>query len=113
MPAVLQRPSKEIAECYRRAGHALERANCAMDAASKQEFLDMERRWLSLARSYEFSLMLPDFAALQRRSARKRGARVARVSALEFGPPTMTGRERWPTSRFTCLCSPSRASASR
>ena len=44
----------EIAECHRYAIEARERANTAGKAATKQDFLDMERRWLSLARSYEF-----------------------------------------------------------
>jgi hypothetical protein len=45
----------EIAECYRHATDARERAKTACNAATKQDFLDMEQRWLSLAHSYEFA----------------------------------------------------------
>ena len=35
----------------------------ALTPAAKKDFLDMERRWLSLARSYEFAERLSDFTA--------------------------------------------------
>jgi hypothetical protein len=35
----------------------------------KADFLDLERRWLSLARSYEFTERLDDFCADRRRQA--------------------------------------------
>jgi hypothetical protein len=47
---MLHQLSNEIAECYLRAEQARLRAKQAHDAALKQEFLDMERRWISLAR---------------------------------------------------------------
>ena len=47
--------SAEIAECYRHASDAHHRAKIAGNDATKQDFLDVERRWLSLAHSYEFS----------------------------------------------------------
>jgi hypothetical protein len=42
----------EIADCYRYATDVREGAKTA-DRATKQYFLDMEQRWLSLAHSYE------------------------------------------------------------
>jgi len=48
----------EIAECYRHASEAGKRANGATDQAIKKDLLDMERRWLSLARNYEFAEQL-------------------------------------------------------
>jgi hypothetical protein len=54
--------SEQIRDCL---DHAEE---CARQAAAqtcpklRQDFLDMERRWLSLARSYEFSERINDFA---------------------------------------------------
>ena len=59
---MLQNPSEEIAECYRRAAEARERAMHAHDPALKQDFLDMERRWMSLAHSYDFTHRLSDFS---------------------------------------------------
>jgi hypothetical protein len=41
-----------ILECYRRAEEARRIAAAAVDASTKADFLEVERRWLSLARSY-------------------------------------------------------------
>jgi hypothetical protein len=38
----------------------------------KVDFLDMERRWLSLARSYELTGQLTDFSAETKREANNR-----------------------------------------
>jgi hypothetical protein len=48
----------DIAECYQYAAHAHERAKRANDPATKQDFLNLERRWLSLAHNYEFAEQL-------------------------------------------------------
>jgi len=47
--------TEEIAECYRHASHCRERARRAIDPETERDFLEVERRWLSLARSYEFA----------------------------------------------------------
>jgi hypothetical protein len=41
-----------ILECYRRSADARRIADAATDPATKAEFLEIERRWLSLARSH-------------------------------------------------------------
>jgi hypothetical protein len=46
---VLQKLTEEIAECYGLARDCRERAERALDPATKNDFLDQERRWLSLA----------------------------------------------------------------
>jgi len=51
---MLHHLSEDIAECYLRAEQARYRAQQVDHAALKQESLDMERRWINLARSYEF-----------------------------------------------------------
>jgi hypothetical protein len=53
--------SEEIAECYFRAYEARIIAKRAHDPVLKQEFLDMEQRWIGLARSYEFTEELANF----------------------------------------------------
>jgi hypothetical protein len=58
---MLQLLSKEIAECYRRAGDARDRAERERDIIVKQDFLDMEQRWLSLAHGDEFTERLLNF----------------------------------------------------
>ena len=54
--------SENIAECYRHAYVCAQRARSAPDVAEREDFLDMERRWLSLARSYELSEQLTHFS---------------------------------------------------
>jgi hypothetical protein len=46
-PSVPAVPGKEVAECYRHATEARERANHVNDPVLKQHFVDRERRWLS------------------------------------------------------------------
>jgi hypothetical protein len=64
---MLQKLTEEIAECY---GHARECQECAkqaLDATAQSEFLEMEQRWIMLARSYELSERISNFQAEVRR----------------------------------------------
>jgi hypothetical protein len=54
------RLSEEIGDCYLGAQQARTQAKYAHDPALKKEALDMERRWIDLARSYEFIENLSD-----------------------------------------------------
>jgi hypothetical protein len=45
--------SGAILECYRRAAEARRMADRATNRPAKADFLAIEQRWLSLARSYE------------------------------------------------------------
>lgn len=64
---MLNNLSEQIRECLRHA------EDCARQAAAqtcpnlKDDFLDMERRWLFLARSYEFTERVTDFTAETKR----------------------------------------------
>ena len=73
---MLQNLSEEIAECYHRAAEARERAVHAHDPAIKQDFLDMERRWMFLAHSYEVTRRFSDFT--NEVKLRNKGANLAR-----------------------------------
>ena len=66
-PAMLQNLSKDIRECYLQAEQCRRWAEVAPTQSEKVGFLDMERRWLSLAQSYEFAERLPDFSLRMRR----------------------------------------------
>ena len=57
---MLLKLTTDIAECYRRAAECRERAESAPSESAKRAFLDLERRWLSLADSYEFAERLSD-----------------------------------------------------
>jgi hypothetical protein len=60
---MLQNLTREIAECYRYATECREHAAHSLDAATKRDFLDQERLWLSLAHNYEFAERVSAFSA--------------------------------------------------
>jgi len=60
---ILQNLSEDIRECLRRAEECKRSSKTALSAPSIESYLDMERRWLSLARSYEFAERLSNFTA--------------------------------------------------
>ena len=68
---MLQRLSSEIRECYRHAAEARQKAEATTHLPTKAEYEDVERRWLSLARSYEFSEQLARFTNGVKRNIRK------------------------------------------
>lgn len=52
---MLQSVSADIALCHRHAEEARRKALDATDPDIRADFLDIERRWLALAQSYEFA----------------------------------------------------------
>jgi hypothetical protein len=67
--------SAEIRECYRHAESCAQKAAAQTDEKLKSDFLDLELRWLFLARSYEFTDRLSDFSEESKRRADQRHAR--------------------------------------
>lgn len=53
--------SEDMRECYQLAKDCALRAKAEADPQLRQDFLDMERRWLFLARGYEFTRRLGRF----------------------------------------------------
>lgn len=64
---MLQNLSREVSDCLRRAEECRRLAESALTEAGKLDYLDMERRWLSLAHSYEFAERLSNFVEPFRR----------------------------------------------
>jgi hypothetical protein len=58
---VLYNLSEQIRECLRHAEDCARKAAAQTNIEIKADFLDLERSWLLLARSYEFSERLTDF----------------------------------------------------
>jgi hypothetical protein len=56
--------SEDIRECYQFARDCALRAKAEADPKLRQDLLDMERRWLFLARSYEFTRRIGRFRAV-------------------------------------------------
>jgi hypothetical protein len=78
---VLQKVSKEVRECYHHADECRRWSEEAFTPEDRQDFLDMEARWLSLARGYEFAEQLSQFT---------RGRAAERIADL----PGLRGRRK-------------------
>jgi hypothetical protein len=46
---------QEIRECYQQAAHCVQQAEAQNDSKVKNQFLELTRRWLLLARCYDAS----------------------------------------------------------
>jgi hypothetical protein len=66
---MLNNLSEQIRDCYAHAEECARKAAAQSDPRLKQDFLDMEQRWLSLAKSYELSERLDDFSGARRHGA--------------------------------------------
>ena len=60
--------SREASECRLYAEHSAAKARLQSDPQLRQCFLEMQRRWLSLARSYEFAERLEFLSADEERN---------------------------------------------
>ena len=68
---VLKNLSEEIRECLQHAEDCARSAAAQTDPKIKDDFLNLETRWLFLARSYEFTERLTDFSDETKRNADK------------------------------------------
>jgi hypothetical protein len=63
--------SEQIRECLQHAEDCSRKAAAQTDPNLKEDFLNLEERWLFLARSYEFTERLTDFSDEAKRNADK------------------------------------------
>jgi PAS domain S-box-containing protein len=68
---MLEPLNEQVRECRERAAEAKGKAEATADPALKAEFLDIERRWLALARSHTGTESLGDFTAANTDRRRK------------------------------------------
>jgi hypothetical protein len=68
---LLRRLEKEIQEAYAHAQDCAERAEAAVTAPERADWLFVEARWLMLARSLEFTRRLEDFSDEMKRRVRR------------------------------------------
>ena len=66
---MLNNLSEKVRECLQHADDCARQAAGQTCPKAKADFLDLERRWLKLARSYEFSDRLNDFCGESKRRA--------------------------------------------
>ena len=68
---MLNNLSEQIRECYRHMEDCARKAAAQTDKKLRADFMDLEVRWLFLARSYEFTERLTDFSDETKRNADK------------------------------------------
>jgi hypothetical protein len=66
--AMLKSVSEQVRECYEHAEYCARKAAAQTDPTIKQDYLDLERHWLTLARSHEFTERLNDFSAMNQKA---------------------------------------------
>ena len=64
---MLDSVSEQIRDCYDHARQCARKAAAQTDPGLRQDFLDMERRWLTLAKSCELSQRLGEFSSETKR----------------------------------------------
>ena len=64
---MLQKLTEKIAYCYQRASECRAKAADAVNEAASQEYYELERRWLMLARSYKLSERITDLTCERQR----------------------------------------------
>jgi hypothetical protein len=81
--------SNSIRECYLRAEECRCWAETASPPSIRDDYLAMERRWLSLARGYEFAEQLDRFTSPfnKRRTRERRDTADSGVGALASRKP--------------------------
>jgi hypothetical protein len=57
--------NEDVRECYRHAEECARQARALSNPELRRDFLDLELRWLKLARSYEVSERLKTFFQVQ------------------------------------------------
>jgi PAS domain S-box-containing protein len=78
---MLEQFSDQVRECYECAAEAKARADTTTDPVLKAEFLNAERRWLGLARSFGFTESLENFTKANSEWRRTFDDRLQRSSA--------------------------------
>ncbi len=68
---MLQTLSSQIRDCYAHAEACAGKAEAAFNDEMREDFLRLEKSWLTLARSYEFAVQLSDYV---RQNKRRSGA---------------------------------------
>ncbi len=79
---MLQNLSEQVRSCLQHAEDCAHRAKLEPDPNLQRDYLMMERRWLSLARSYQFSEQLDTFSIHNKRQRKQADEALNRLSEL-------------------------------
>jgi hypothetical protein len=77
---MLEHLAEEVRECVERAGECAARAKMEPNPALQRDFIDMELRWLQLARSYQF---LDQLRTVSAGHEKRRGELSVRLERLK------------------------------
>jgi hypothetical protein len=77
---MLQNLSEQVRNCLQHAEHCAHRATAEPDPNLQRDYLMMERRWLSLARSYQFSEQLDTFSTHNKNRRKEADEALNRLS---------------------------------
>jgi hypothetical protein len=81
--------SKQVAHCYWRAAECNERAACCVSLNDKAFYLDREKAWLTLARSFEFSERIGRVLDERQRRRLRNWPAAGCMPAFKVVPPTV------------------------
>jgi hypothetical protein len=79
---MLENLSEQVRECLRRAEDCAERVKREPNPSLKRDFLEMEGRWLKLARSYQFMEQLSSFTTYNNQKQTELSARLEQLNRL-------------------------------
>jgi hypothetical protein len=79
---MLRNLSEQVRECLRHAEECAQQANLQLDPKLAGDYLDLERRWLRLARSYQLGSNSNLSQAIQHRSDRTAYRRIEQTLHL-------------------------------
>jgi hypothetical protein len=82
---MLENLDQEVRECLRRAEESAERAKRAPNPDIRRDFLEMEGRWLKLARSYQFLERLGSFTTYNNERRTELSRRLAQFNRVIKG----------------------------
>jgi hypothetical protein len=79
---MLQKLSEQVRRCLQHAEDCAYRAKVEPDPNLQRDYLMMERRWLSLTRSYQFSEQLDTFSTHNQKQLKQADEALDRLSQL-------------------------------
>jgi uncharacterized protein with PIN domain len=91
--------SKQIAHCFFRAAQCSERAALSVNAADREFYLEREKAWLTLARSYEYQERLQQVLNEKQRQSRSHATPIVPATNCPHCNVEMRFQGAQPTER--------------
>ena len=91
---MLQNLSQQVRECLQHAEDCAHRAKIEPDPNLARDFVDMERRWLGLARSWQFSEQLDTFSKHNKKPRKEAEEASKRPNPEEYGQRAKEARNQ-------------------